>query len=218
MQFFLALLQLDEWSARYRRITRIWGCLTKTREANKHWGVWRNLWLVYLKFEGRYNNKQHSTLQLQLLSVSWIETVRPFEDDIQILWQRTSKGPWDFVIFALFSSKKRLEQMINGSWCFFLSPSLFSFSAFCLWRKTQAKQFGPLLVLWPAWSWTVLFGMEKKTVLQGVNNLNLVSTLLPLIAAVAAVRLRKQIAWVSYEALLLLLWLADTQISSCLVW
>jgi hypothetical protein len=47
--------------------------------------------------------------------------------------------------------------------------------------------------------------MKKKTVLQGVNNLNLVSTLLPLIAAVAAVRLRKQIAWVSYEALLLLL-------------
>ena len=158
----------------------------------------------------------HSTLQLQLLSVSWIETVRPFEDDIQILWQRTSKGPWDFVIFALFSSKKRLEQMINGSCCFFLSPSLFSFSAFCLWRKTQAKQFGPLLVLWSAWSWTVLFGMEK-TVLQGVNNLNLVSTLLPLIAAMAPVRLRKQIAWVSYEALLLLLWLADTQISSCLV-
>jgi len=34
----------------------------------------------------------------------------------------------------------------------------------------------------------------KKTVLQGVNNLNLVSTLLPLIAAMAPVRLRKQIA------------------------
>lgn len=85
-------------------------------------GVWWNLWLVHMK-DGTTTSTlfidifEHAFCSATAAAFSWIDTLRPWQRTTSSNPIATSRGPWDFVILALFSSEKSLEPVALYAGC-----------------------------------------------------------------------------------------------------